>query len=92
MMSTLNIIFSSYFVLSLNLHVFGVALGSLVACYLVFLLFLVYTYNFIKVKFQIIPNTTGLLVISKFKRLFHINLDIFIRTIILTFLFYGLLI
>ena len=87
MMSTLNIIFSSYFVLSLNLHVFGVALGSLVACYLVFLLFLVYTYNFIKVKFQIIPNTTGLLVISKFKRLFHINLDIFIRTIILTFSF-----
>ena len=54
MMSTLNIIFSSYFVLSLNLHVFGVALGSLVDCYLVFLLFLVYTYNFIKVKFQII--------------------------------------
>ncbi len=87
MMSALNIIFSSYFVLSLNLHVFGVALGSLVACYLVFLLFLVYTYNFIKVKFQIIPNTTGLLVISKFKRLFHINLDIFIRTIILTFSF-----
>ncbi len=87
MMSTLNIIFSSYFVLSLDLDVFGVALGSLVACYLVFLLFLIYTYNFIKVKFQIIPGVNGLLVISKFKKLFHINLDIFIRTLILTFSF-----
>ena len=87
MMSTLNIILSSYFVLSLNLNVFGVALGSLIACYLVFLLFAIYTYNFIKIKFQIIPGATGLLVVSKFKKLFHINLDIFIRTVILTFSF-----
>jgi len=87
MMSALNIILSSYFVLSLNLNVFGVALGSLIACYLVFLLFAIYTYNFIKIKFQIIPGATGLLVVSKFKKLFHINLDIFIRTVILTFSF-----
>ena len=37
-MSFLNIILSAYFVLTLNLNIFGVALGSLIACYFVLIL------------------------------------------------------
>ena len=89
-MSFLNIILSAYFVLTLNLHIFGVALGSLIACYFVLILFVIYTYNFIKKKFQVLPNTSGILDFLKFKKLLILNLDIFVRTIILTFSFLWL--
>ena len=86
-LSALNIILSTFFVLSLNLDIFGVALGTLIASYITLILFLVYTYQFIVKKFQIIPKFENLFVPSKLLRLFKINFDIFIRTLFLTFSF-----
>ena len=86
-LSILNIFFSSYFVLSLDLNIFGVALGTLVASYITILIFLIFTYRFIIKKFQIIPNFRNIIIRSKLLKLFNINFDIFIRTIFLTFSF-----
>ncbi len=86
-LSILNIVFSSFFVLSLNLKVFGVALGTLLASYITAIIFVFFTYNFIIKKFQIVPTLEKLIVPSKFIKLFTINFDIFIRTVTLTFSF-----
>ena len=87
LLSALNIIFSSFFVLSLNLNVFGVALGTLLANYIIAIIFFLFTYNFIIKKFQINPTFQRLIVPSKILKLFFINFDIFIRTVVLTFSF-----
>ena len=86
-MSALNIVFSSFFVLSLDLDIFGVVLGTLIASYITAIMFSLFTYNFILKKFQIIPTFERLILPSKFLKLFIINFDIFIRTIVLTFSF-----
>ena len=86
-LSILNIVFSSFFVLSMNLNIFGVALGTLLASYITLAIFLLFTYNFITRKFKIIPTFNKILSYSKLIKLFNINFDIFIRTIILTFSF-----
>ena len=86
-LSLLNIVLSSFFVLSLDLNIFGVALGTLIASYITLILFLVFTYNFIITKFKIIPKFERLIVPSKLLKLFNINFDIFIRTLFLTFSF-----
>ena len=86
-LSILNIVFSSFFVLSMNLDVFGVALGTLIASYITVTIFLLFTYHFIVKKFQIIPAFNKIIVSSKVLKLFNINFNIFIRTILLTFSF-----
>ena len=86
-MSVLNIVFSSFFVLSLDLGIFGVVLGTLIASYITAIMFSLFTYNFILKKFQITPTFKRLIVPSKFLKLFTINFDIFIRTVVLTFSF-----
>ena len=86
-LSSLNIIFSSFLVLTLNLKVFGVALGTLIASNITLIIFLIFTYNFIIKKFKIIPKFENLLIKSKLIRLFNINFDIFVRTFFLTFAF-----
>ena len=86
-MSILNIVLSSFFVLSLNLNVFGVALGTLISSYITAVIFSLFTYNFIVKKFQITPKFQKLIVPSKLMKLFMINFDIFIRTLLLTFSF-----
>ena len=86
-LSVLNIVFSSFFVLSLNLNVLGVALGTLLANYVAAIAFALFTYNFIVKKFQITPTFYKLIIPSKLLKLFTINFDIFIRTILLTFSF-----
>ena len=86
-MSILNIVLSSFFVLSLNLNVFGVALGTLISSYITAVIFSLYTYNFIVKKFQIIPTFQKLIIPSKLIKLLTINFDIFIRTLLLTFSF-----
>jgi len=86
-LSVLNITLSSFFVLSLDLNIFGVALGTLIASYITVILFLFFTYNFIIKKFQIIPKFERLIIPSKLLKLFNINFDIFIRTFFLTFSF-----
>ncbi len=86
-LSVLNIVFSSILVLSYNLNVFGVALGTLFASYITVIIFLLFTYNYIIKKFKIIPKFERLIIKSKLLRLFNINFDIFIRTLFLTFSF-----
>ena len=86
-MSILNIIISSFCVLTLDLNVFGVALGTLIANYVTMIIFLYFTYRFIFEKFQIIPTLNKLIISSKFIKLLTINYDIFLRSLFLTFSF-----
>ena len=86
-LSSLNIIFSSFFVLSLNMNILGVSLGTFLSSNITVIIFLFFTYRFIIKKFQIKPNINGVIIYSKFLKLFKLNLDIFIRTLLLTFSF-----
>ena len=86
-LSILNIVFSSILVLSYNLDVFGVALGTLFASFITVIIFSFFTYRFIIKKFKLIPRFEKIVIKSKVLRLFNINLDIFIRTLFLTFSF-----
>ncbi len=86
-LSLINICFSSILVLSYNLNILGVALGTLIANYLTAIIFLAFTYNFIVKKFQIAPNLQKIIVTSKIIKLLNINFNIFIRTVLLTFAF-----
>ena len=86
-LSILNILLSSLLVLIYELNIFGVVLGTLLASYITLIIFVLYTYNFIIKKFKIIPSFKNLIVKSKLLKLFNINLNIFIRTVFLTFSF-----
>ncbi len=86
-LSTLNIVLSSIFVLTYDFKVVGVALGTLLASYTTMIIFLIYTRNYIIKKFKIIPRFENLFIKSKIFRLFNINFDIFIRTLFVTFAF-----
>ena len=86
-LSVLNIVFSSILVLSYNLNIFGVALGTLFASYITVFIFTSFTYQFIIKKFKLLPRFEKLAIKSKLLKLFNINLDIFIRTLFLTFSF-----
>ena len=85
--SILNIVFSSFLVLSYNLDVFGVALGTLFASFITVIIFSLFTYRFIIKKFKLIPRFEKIVIKSKLLKLFNINLDIFFRTLFLTFSF-----
>jgi len=86
-LSVLNIVLSSLLVLSYNLNVFGVALGTLIASYITIIIFFFYTRHFIIKKFKIIPKFENLIIKSKLLKLFNINFNIFIRTLFITFSF-----
>ena len=85
--SILNIVCSSLLVLSYNLDVFGVAFGTLLSSFITVIIFTFYTYSFIIKKFKIIPKFEKLAIKSKILKLFNINFNIFIRTLVLTFSF-----
>ena len=85
--STVNIILSSFFVLTLDLEIFGVVLGTLISSIITAFLFSFITYKYIIKNFQIIPRFERIFDPLKFVRLFYINLDIFFRTLFLTFAF-----
>ena len=86
-LSILNIVFSSILVLSYNLDILGVALGTLFASFITVLIFTLFTYRFIIKKFKLIPRFEKIIIKSKLKKLFDINSNIFIRTLLLTFSF-----
>ncbi len=86
-LSILNIVFSSILVLTYNLDVLGVALGTLLASFTTVIIFSLFTYRFIIKKFKLIPRFESIVIKSKLLKLFNINLDIFIRTLVLTFSF-----
>ena len=85
--SILNIFFSSILVLTYNLDVLGVALGTLFASFITVIIFSLFTYRFILKKFKLIPRFEKIIIKSKILKLFNINLDIFIRTLFVTFSF-----
>jgi len=83
----INIFFSLLFVNSYKLGIDGVAFGTVLSAYLTVLLFLLFTYFFIRNKFSIIPRFRKVFLKRKILKLFNININIFIRTILLTFAF-----
>ena len=91
-LSLLNICFSIYFVNVLGLNVKGVAFGTLISAYITVLLFSVYMYFYIIKRFKVIPRFVlkKLLNFKKLFKLFNINFNIFIRTILLTFSFFWI--
>ena len=82
-----NIILSSIFVIYYNLEIFGVALGTVISAYLTIIVFLRFSYFQLRNKFSIKVTTIKIFNTKKMLRLFNINFDIFIRTILLTFAF-----
>ena len=85
--SVLNIFLSIYFVNYLNLEVLGVALGTVLSAYTTAIIFIIYTYFYIQDTFNIIPRYRNVFIKKKLIKLFNINFDIFIRTILITFAF-----
>jgi len=85
--SVTNIILSSFFVVSMNLEIYGVALGTVLSAYLTVFIFLAYSYFYIKKQFNIIPRFRRIFVGKKIFKLFNLNLNLFIRTLLLTFSF-----
>jgi MATE family multidrug resistance protein len=75
--SILNILFSIYFVIFLNLNIEGVALGTTLSSYITSII------N----NFKVIPRFKNIFRKKKIIKLFNINFNIFIRTILLTFSF-----
>ena len=90
--SLLNIFLSIYFVTELNLDVSGIALGTLIAFYITTIIFSIYTYFLIIKRFKIIPRFNNKIIFNfkKILKLLNINLNIFIRTILLTFSFFWI--
>ena len=82
-----NIILSMYFVRDLNLEIYGVALGTVLSAYLTVFIFLIFSYFYIKNEFKIVPRFRKVFITRKIFKLFNINFDIFIRTLLLTFAF-----
>ncbi len=85
--SIANIIFSLVFVLYFNLNVFGVALGTLVASILTTIIFLFYTFYALSKITKLEFSTNKIFDPKKVKTIFNINLNIFIRSLLLAFAF-----
>ena len=85
--SITNIIFSLVFVVYFNLNVQGVALGTLVSSTLTSVIFLFFTFFECKKISTLELNYKKIFNFNKIKNIFNINLNIFIRSILLTFSF-----
>ncbi len=85
--SITNIILSLIFVVYFNLNVKGVALGTLVSSTLTSIIFLFFTFFELKKITPLKLNFNKIFNFNKIKNIFNINLNIFIRSILLTFSF-----
>ena len=85
--SILNIVLSVILVTRFDLNIKGVAYGTLFSALVTSVIFLTYTFYYLKKFTTIELNITKLLDFKKIKRIFNINFNIFIRTILLTFSF-----
>ena len=85
--SITNILLSLIFVISFDLDVRGVALGTVISSTLTAIIFLCYTFFELKKLTSIKINIAKIFNLKKIKKLFNINLDIFIRSALLTFSF-----
>ena len=86
--SILNIILSIILVSKFNLNIKGVAYGTLFSALLISTTFLIYTFWYLNKMSKININISKLIDLNKLKNIFNINLNIFIRTILLTFSFF----
>ena len=85
--SILNIILSIIFVTKFNLNIKGVAYGTLFSALIISISFLIYTFWYLYRMSKIEIKIDDLINLNKIKNIFTINLNIFIRTILLTFSF-----
>ena len=85
--SILNIVLSVILVTRFDLNIKGVAYGTLFSALVTSVIFLTYTFYYLKKFTTIEVNITKLLDFKKIKKIFNINFNIFIRTILLTFSF-----
>jgi MATE family multidrug resistance protein len=86
--SILNIILSIILVSAFDLNIKGVAYGTLFSALLISTTFLGYTFWYLNKMSKINVNINKLIDLNKLKNIFNINLNIFIRTILLTFSFF----
>jgi multidrug resistance protein, MATE family len=82
-----NIILSIILVTKFDLNIKGVAYGTLISALLISISFLSYTFWYLNKISKIKINVNELINLNKLKNIFNINLNIFIRTILLTFSF-----
>jgi len=85
--SITNIFFSVVFVIYFNLDVKGVALGTVISSTLTAIIFLTYTFYEFQKFTSIKINVAKIFNIKEIQKLFSINIDIFIRSALLTFSF-----
>ncbi len=85
--SITNIFFSVVFVVYFNLDVKGVALGTVISSTLTAIIFLTYTFYELQKFTSIKINVVKIFNIKEIQKLFSINIDIFIRSALLTFSF-----
>ena len=88
LLSILNILFSSILVLKFNLNIKGVAYGTLLATGITSFLFLFYIFYYLRKYVPFNFNLEEIVNTSKLKNLLEINLNIFLRTLLLTFSFF----
>jgi len=82
-----NAILSAILVIHYDLEIFGVAAGTTIAAYTAVIIFLIYSYFYLRNKLKISLTYKNIFNNKKLLKLFNINFDIFIRTILLTFSF-----
>jgi MATE family multidrug resistance protein len=85
--SILNIILSILLVSKFDLNIKGVAYGTLFSALLISISFLLYTFYYLNKMCKIKIKFKELIDLKKIKNIFNINVNIFIRTILLTFSF-----
>jgi MATE family multidrug resistance protein len=85
--SILNIILSIILVSKFDLNIKGVAYGTLFSALLISIFFLLYTFWYLNRMSKIKVKFDELIDIKKIRNIFNININIFIRTILLTFSF-----
>jgi len=82
-----NAILSAILVIYFDLEILGVAAGTGIAAYITVVIFLLFSYFQLKDKLKISLTYQKIFNTKKIFKLFNINFDIFVRTILLTFSF-----
>ena len=85
--SILNIFLSIILVTKFELNIRGVAYGTFFSALITSVIFLIYTFSYLGKITTIKIDIANILNLEKMKKIFNINFNIFVRTILLTFSF-----
>jgi MATE family multidrug resistance protein len=85
--SILNILISVALVTKFDLNIKGVAYGTLFSALITSIIFLIYMFWYLSKYTKIVIKLSQIFNMKKIKNIFNININIFIRTILLTFSF-----